>query len=116
MINATTKSRGRPATGKGTPIQVRLQPEMLEKVDRWLEGIANLSGKPMNSRAHAIRAILKERFDYGPASSLVRVEGELGAYHVSFLDLPDVTASGETIAEALENAANILKGHHSKSL
>ena len=38
MDDATEKmqpqKRGRPATGKGTPIQVRIQPDMLEWLDR----------------------------------------------------------------------------------
>lgn len=41
---------------------VRLQPDLLAKVDGWLEGEANLSGKPVNSRAHAIRAVLEQWF------------------------------------------------------
>ncbi len=41
---------------------VRLQPDLLAKVDGWLQGEANLSGKPLNSRAHAIREILKQWF------------------------------------------------------
>ena len=64
MINATTKSRGRPATGKGTPVQVRLQPDLLEKIDAWLGAEARHKGlAEPNSRAHAIREILRERFD-----------------------------------------------------
>lgn len=56
MINATTKSRGRPATGKGTPIQVRLQPDMLNKLDRWIE-----QNDATHTRPQAIRAILDEK-------------------------------------------------------
>ncbi|MFC5371389.1 hypothetical protein ACFPIF_02420 [Brevundimonas faecalis] len=35
---------------------------MLAKVDGWLQGEANLSGKPVNSRAHAIRSVLEQWF------------------------------------------------------
>lgn len=59
------KKRGPAPTGQGTQVQVRLQPDMLAKVDGWLEGEANLSGKPVNSRAHAIREILKQWFREG---------------------------------------------------
>lgn len=55
MINATTKVRGRPATGKGTPIQVRLQPEQLEALDKWIE--KNHVGL---TRPAAIRALLAQ--------------------------------------------------------
>jgi len=61
----TKKRRGPAPTGQGTLVGVRLQPDMLAKVDGWLRGEANLSGKPMNSRAHAIREILKQWFRDG---------------------------------------------------
>ena len=53
MINATTKSRGRPATGKGLPIQVRLQPDQVAKLDAWIEA----NDKSL-TRPAAIRAVL----------------------------------------------------------
>ncbi len=31
------RKRGPAPTGKGTPIQVRLQPEMLTALDRWID-------------------------------------------------------------------------------
>lgn len=49
------KKRGRPATGSGTPIQVRLQPDQLAALDAW---IATLNPPP--TRPEAIRAILNE--------------------------------------------------------
>jgi hypothetical protein len=60
----TKKRRGPAPTGQGTLVGVRLHPDMLEKLDAWLEGEARHKGqdKP-NSRAHAIREILRERFD-----------------------------------------------------
>jgi hypothetical protein len=58
------KRRGPAPTGQGTPVLVRLHPEMLAKLDAWLEGEARHKGqdKP-NSRAHAIREILRERLE-----------------------------------------------------
>jgi len=53
MTRATTKSRGRPATGKGTPVQVRLQPDQLAKVDAWRDA---QDDKP--SRPEAIRRLV----------------------------------------------------------
>ena len=35
-INVIKKSRGRPATGKGTLIGVRLQPSHLKGLDAWI--------------------------------------------------------------------------------
>lgn len=54
MINATNKKRGRPATGIGTPVQVRLQPPELAALDAY---------RGDQTRPAAIRAILKEKLD-----------------------------------------------------
>lgn len=48
------KKRGPQPTGKGTPIQVRLQPDQLAALDAW---IAQQSD-PRPSRPEAIRLIL----------------------------------------------------------
>jgi len=53
-IDAGTKSgRGRPATGKGTQIGVRLQPNVLAALDRWREA----QPAPQPSRAMALRLL-----------------------------------------------------------
>lgn len=58
------KRRGPAPTGQGVPVLVRLQPEMLGKLDGWLSAEARHKdlSKP-NSRAHAIRQLLSERLD-----------------------------------------------------
>jgi len=47
------RKRGPKPTGKGTPIQVRLQPDQLAKVDRWREA---QDEKP--TRPEAIRRLI----------------------------------------------------------
>lgn len=47
------KKPGPPATGKGTPIQVRMQPAMLKALDRH-----RASRDPKISRPEAIRQII----------------------------------------------------------
>lgn len=55
------KRRGPAPTGQGTPVMVRLQPNMLAKLDAWREQEARDGGlSKANSRAHAIREILSE--------------------------------------------------------
>jgi hypothetical protein len=54
-LNASIKSRGRPATGKGTQVVVRLQPNMLGALDAWCE-----AQNPVPTRPEAIRRILTE--------------------------------------------------------
>lgn len=50
------QKRGRPATGKGTPIQVRLHPDLLD----WLDTErAKLDPEP--TRPEFIRQVLEER-------------------------------------------------------
>ena len=51
--NDTKKGPGRPATGQGTPIQVRLQPDLLASLDAWREG---QDDKP--TRPEAVRRLL----------------------------------------------------------
>jgi hypothetical protein len=53
------KRRGPPATGWGTPIQVRLQPELLTILEAWR--LAQPDPKP--SRPEAIRRLLTAALD-----------------------------------------------------
>ena len=55
---SVNKKRGRPATGVGTMVGVRLQPDQLAALDAW---IARQAEKP--SRPEAIRLILGATFD-----------------------------------------------------
>lgn len=50
---SATKKIGRPATGKGTPVQVRLQPDQLAAVDSWAA-----RQKDAPSRPEAIRRLV----------------------------------------------------------
>jgi metal-responsive CopG/Arc/MetJ family transcriptional regulator len=47
------KKRGRPATGKGQPVMVRLLPDLLSQLDNW---IAEQPDNP--SRPEAVRRLL----------------------------------------------------------
>ena len=49
------KRRGRPATGKGTSLNVRLQPDQLGQVDHWIAGCP----EPRPSRPEAVRLLLQ---------------------------------------------------------
>ncbi|KQV27848.1 hypothetical protein ASC97_05650 [Rhizobium sp. Root1203] len=55
MDKVQRKKRGRPSTGKGVPVQVRLQPDLLKLIDSigsWRD--------PAPSRAEKIRKMLQE--------------------------------------------------------
>ena len=52
------KKRGPAPTGKGTPIQVRAQPDMLGALDAW---IARQDDRP--SRPEAIRRLLEQALE-----------------------------------------------------
>lgn len=54
-IDASTKKRGRPGTGKGQQVVVRLQPDLLALLDDFTER-EGLKGRP-----EAVRAILRDR-------------------------------------------------------
>lgn len=51
------KKRGPPATGKGTQVQVRLRPDLIEKIDAL-----RAEQSPVPSRPEAIRQILEATF------------------------------------------------------
>jgi len=53
-IRDTKKSRGRPATGKGAPIMVRIQPDLLASLDRAASDMGE------TSIPEAIRRILRD--------------------------------------------------------
>jgi hypothetical protein len=59
MATSTTvksqKRRGPAPTGKGYPVMLRLQPDLLEAVDRFIS-----EEKPAASRPEAIRLALRE--------------------------------------------------------
>ena len=54
MAIATIKARGRPATGAGTPVQVRLQPPDLEALDAW-----RMAHEDVPSRPEAVRLLIR---------------------------------------------------------
>lgn len=54
MATSSSK-RGRPAIGAGTPVQVRLQPDHLRKLDEWIA-----STDPDLGRAEAIRKLISD--------------------------------------------------------
>jgi cytochrome c553 len=53
-ILASKKTRGRPSTGVGTPVQVRLSAVALEAVDAWIAR----QPEPQLSRPEAIRRLV----------------------------------------------------------
>jgi hypothetical protein len=53
-INVIKKGRGRPATGQGTLVGVRLQPAHLEALDAWIA-----TQNPPVTRPEAIRAMME---------------------------------------------------------
>jgi hypothetical protein len=64
-INGTVKKRrGRPATGVGTSINVRLHGDALERLDSW---IADQDDKP--SRPEALRRLFELGLDAGKRSA-----------------------------------------------
>jgi hypothetical protein len=54
-INVIKKGRGRPATGQGTLIGVRLQPSQLKALDAWID-----KQNASLTRPEAIRAMMEK--------------------------------------------------------
>jgi hypothetical protein len=53
-INVIKKARGRPATGQGTLLGVRLQPSLLEALDSWI----SKQKQPNLTRPEAVRQLI----------------------------------------------------------
>lgn len=51
---------GRPATGKGTPVMVRMQPDLLAALDRWIDEAGAVKGKAALTRPEAVRRLAAE--------------------------------------------------------
>lgn len=84
------RPRGRPATGKGVPVQVRLQPDLLSRIDLYRR-VA-----PIRSRAEIIRMMVSE---WAEGSDLVEPD-ETGASRPILVPLaPDVLADLLDICE-----------------
>lgn len=56
-----TKKRGRPATGQGVTVTVRMHNDLLGAVDRWMQEEAAL-GRPM-TRSEAVRRLVAEALE-----------------------------------------------------
>jgi hypothetical protein len=87
------KKRGPPATGKGTPIMVRLQPERLRALDTWAS-----SQEDNPSRPEAIRRLLELALGHAtPRGHLSdKSRGEASTHASKTIDrLTDKTASPE---------------------
>jgi hypothetical protein len=59
-IRDVKKSRGRPATGKGTPITLRLHTPQLARLDEWIDAQPD----PKPTRPEAIRTHLERSLDH----------------------------------------------------
>ena len=86
-MSATIKSRGRPPTGKGTPVQVRLQPPDLDALDAWRAEDGGSLGRP-----EVIRRIIQSFFR-GKVVTSASIEAEK-ARHGSFPDTPSTRLIG----------------------
>lgn len=52
-----SKKRGRPATGQGTPVVVRMQPEQLAAVDNWAASEDDVPTRPEAVRRLVARGL-----------------------------------------------------------
>ncbi len=60
-ISDVTKKRGRPATGRGTPITLRLQSEQLLALDQWIAAEDDNLTRPEAVRRLMVKGFGKQR-------------------------------------------------------
>lgn len=59
-ITVVRKSRGRPKVG-ATPVGVRVPPDLLAAIDRWIAEDGAMLGDPAMSRPEALRRLATEQ-------------------------------------------------------
>jgi hypothetical protein len=87
------KKRGPPATGKGQPIMVRIQPNGLKALDSWIRYQDDKPSRPEAIRRlveRALTGVLEER---PPSKATARKASELAAREID--KLGDKSATGE---------------------
>src|ERR1700719_1624712 len=87
------KKRGPPATGKGTPIMVRLQPSLLAQLDKWIGGESDRLSRP-----EAIRRLVEQALAVAPSSGSVKAGSRRQAAEMAgrtIDQLSDQTATDE---------------------
>ena len=99
-IPATKKTRGRPATGVGKPIQVRLQPALLSALDTYI----SLQASDV-THAEAIRRILVEFLRAGQMQDINEIDRAVTAW-ISEQDPPKPTRP-EAIRRLVEKALQV---------
>jgi hypothetical protein len=86
----TQKKRGPPATGKGELVGVRIQPKLMQGLDRWIA-----DHKPRPSRPEAIRRLLEQALTARgaaplPSKEAARKASKLAARELEKLDSPSL--------------------------
>jgi hypothetical protein len=100
----TRKKRGPPATGKGTLIGVRLQPEPLERLDEWA---ASQDDRP--SRPEAMRRLIQQGLASGPTLQSDK-RAATKAAHMAGKQIDRMADQSATVEERTRRKRRLIEG------
>jgi hypothetical protein len=98
------KKRGPPATGKGTPVMVRLQPSLLTRLDLWIEGRGPFS------RPEAIRRLLEQALPVAPSIGPVKGGSRRKAAEIAGRTIDQLGDQAATGEERARRKRRLIKG------
>jgi hypothetical protein len=101
----TQKKRGPPATGKGELIGVRIQPQLMQRLDRWI-----VDHKPRPSRPEAIRRLLERALANAVPSVPTKAGGRRKAVELAGQAIDRLGDQTATVEERAQRKRHLIKG------
>jgi hypothetical protein len=103
----TQKKRGPPATGKGELVGVRIQPKLMQGLDRW---IADHKLRP--SRPEAIRRLLEQALATAAPSAPAKAGSRRKAADLAGQAIDSLGDQTATVEERAHRKRRLIKGPH----
>jgi hypothetical protein len=101
----TQKKRGPPATGKGELVGVRIQPKLMQGLDRWIA-----DHRPRPSRPEAIRRLLEQALATAAPSGPAKAGSRRKAADLAGQAIDSLGDQTATVEERAHRKRRLIKG------
>jgi hypothetical protein len=101
----TQKKRGPPATGKGELVGVRIQPKLMQGLDRWIA-----DHRPRPSRPEAIRRLLEQALAAAAPSGPAKAGSRRKAADLAGQAIDSLGDQTATVEERAHRKRRLIKG------
>lgn len=101
----TQKKRGPPATGKGKLVGVRIQPKLMQGLDRWIA-----AHKPRPSRPEAIRRLVEQALATAAPSEPAKTGSRRKAAELAGRAVDALGDRTATVEERAHRKRRLIKG------